>query len=142
MTRRPRFLPVIILGIALLGGCASLPPGSDFPKTESAALAHPEQTQLGQQFDAKAREHDGNSGYRIIAVGADGFLMRMQMINAAQRTLDPFRHPGKGHFAVQRRKNGAADEGRAAQTSQNGAAEPLYGDSAAIDHRGLGAVDG
>ena len=36
----------------------------------------------------------------------------------------------------------SGDEGRAAQTSQNGAAEPLDGDAAAIDHRGLGAVDG
>ncbi|MGE5774494.1 MAG: phospholipase D family protein, partial [Hyphomicrobiales bacterium] len=33
-------------------------------------------------------EHDGNSGFRIIPVGADGFLVRMQMINAAERTLD------------------------------------------------------
>ena len=87
MTGRSRFLLAILI-VALLGGCASLPPGSDFPRTESAALAHPEQTKLGQQFESKAREHDGNSGYRIIAVGADGFLIRMQMINAAERTLD------------------------------------------------------
>ena len=69
----------------------------------------------------------------ILVVGAE---------RAAQRALDPFRHLGEGHFAVERRKNGAADEGRAAQTSQNGAAEPLYGDAAAIDHRGLGAING
>ena len=61
---------------------------------------------------------------------------------AAQRPLDPFRHLGEGHFAVQRRKNGAADESRAAQTGQDGAAEPLYGDAAAINHRGLGTIDG
>jgi len=65
-----------------------LPPGSDFPGTESAALAHPEQTRLGRQFQERARDHDGNSGWRIIPVGADGFLMRMQMIEAAERTLD------------------------------------------------------
>ena len=28
-----------------------------------------------KQFEAKAREHDGNSGYRIIAVGADGIIV-------------------------------------------------------------------
>ena len=61
---------------------------------------------------------------------------------AAQRALDALRHLGKGHFAVQRRKNGAADESRAAQTGQDGAAKPLYGDAAAIDHRGFGAIDG
>jgi putative cardiolipin synthase len=74
--------------IAILGGCASLPPGSDFSKTVSSALAHPEETRLGRQFENTAREHNGNSGFRIIPVGADGFLTRMQMINAAERTLD------------------------------------------------------
>ena len=68
-----------------------------------------------------------------VVVGAEG---------AAQRALDAFRHLGKGHFAVERRKNGAADQGRAAQTGQDGAAKPLYGDAAAIDHRGFGAIDG
>ena len=74
--------------LALLGGCASLPPGSGFPKIQSSALAHPEETSLGLQFDNAAREHAGNSGFRIIPAGADGFLIRMQMINAAQKTLD------------------------------------------------------
>ena len=81
-------LCVAALIVAALGGCASLPPGSDFPRAASSALAHPEKTRLGQQFETAAREHDGNSGFRIIAVGADGFLSRMQMINAAERTLD------------------------------------------------------
>ncbi len=74
--------------VALLSGCASLPPGSDFPRTASSAIAHPEETRLGRQFAKTAREHNGHSGFRIIPVGADGFLIRMQMINAAVRTLD------------------------------------------------------
>jgi len=77
-----------MLVVALLSGCASLPPGSDFSKTASSALANPEETRLGRQFENAAREHNGNSGFRIIPVGADGFLTRMQMINAAERTLD------------------------------------------------------
>ncbi len=81
-------LSLVVLIFAILGGCASLPPGSDFPKTASSALAHPEETRLGRQFETAAREHDGNSGFRIIPVGADGFLVRMQMIDAAERTLD------------------------------------------------------
>lgn len=84
-----RFHPLLFAVIvAVLSGCASLPPGSDFPKIASSALAHPEETRLGRQFDDAGREHGGNSGFRIIPVGADGFLMRMQMINAAERTLD------------------------------------------------------
>ncbi len=78
-------LPLIV---AILSGCASLPPGSDFSKTVSLALAHPEETPLGRQFDSAAREHEGNSGFRLIQAGAAGFQLRMQMINAAKRTLD------------------------------------------------------
>jgi putative cardiolipin synthase len=81
-------LSFVVLIVALISGCASLPPGSDFPRIASSALAHPEETRLGRQFESAAREHDGNSGFRIIPVGANGFLMRMQMINAAERTLD------------------------------------------------------
>ncbi|MDD5249553.1 MAG: phospholipase D family protein [Rhodocyclaceae bacterium] len=86
MARFNTFL--FILMVAVLGGCASLPPGSGFAKSSSPALTHPEESRLGRQFGKAAREHDGNSGFRIIPVGADGFLTRMQMINAAERTLD------------------------------------------------------
>ena len=79
---------LVVLIVAFLSGCASVPPGSDFPRIASSALAHPEETRLGRQFENAAHEHNGNSGFRIIPVGADGFLIRMQMINAAERTLD------------------------------------------------------
>ena len=79
---------LILLIVVVLSGCASLPPGSDFPKTVSSALVHPEETRLGRLFDQSSRQHVGKSGFRIISVGADGFLMRMQMLNAAERTLD------------------------------------------------------
>lgn len=79
---------LVVLIVAVFSGCASLPPGSDFPKIASSALAHPEKTRLGRQFDITGGQHGGNSGFRIIPVGADGFLVRMQMINAAERTLD------------------------------------------------------
>ena len=80
----------IIVGllVAALAGCATLPPGADFPKTVSIALAHPEETRLGGQFARAAQEHDGASGFRIVTVGVDGFLIRAQMIDAAERTLD------------------------------------------------------
>ena len=78
--------------------------------------------------------------------GSRSLLCRLAAVvgaeRAAQRALDALRHLGKGHFAVERRENGAADQSCAAQTSQNGAAKPLYGDPAAVDHRGLGAVHG
>ena len=77
-----------VLVAMLLGACSVLPPGADFPKTTSVALAHPEETRLGGQFAAAARDHDGNSAFRIISVGVDGLLTRVQMIDGAERTLD------------------------------------------------------
>jgi putative cardiolipin synthase len=45
-------------------------------------------TRLGQQFRNINRQHTGKSGFRIIPIGTEGFLIRMQMINSAERTLD------------------------------------------------------
>jgi putative cardiolipin synthase len=78
----------LVLAIAFLAGCATLPPGSDFPKTVSSALAQPEETRLGRQFADAARSRAGNSAFRMVSAGIDGFLARAQMINAAERTLD------------------------------------------------------
>lgn len=79
----------LVLGLLVaLGGCVSLPPGAGFPKPVSVALSHPEEDRLGAQFDTEARAHGGDSAFRIISVGADGFLVRVQMIDAAQKTLD------------------------------------------------------
>jgi len=81
-------LLLVIIAAAFLCGCASLPPGSSFPKTASSALAHPEETRFGQQLAAATSEHGGNSGFRMLAMGVDGFLTRVQLANAAERTLD------------------------------------------------------
>src|SRR6202035_3310008 len=79
-------------------------------------------------------------GQTIALVQAGGLVVGAE--RAAQRALDPFRHLGEGHLAVEGRKNGAADESCAAQTRQDGAAKPLYGDAAAVDDSGFGSVDG
>lgn len=74
--------------VVVLGACATNPPGADYPRAESFALAHPEETHLGGQFAGMAAEHGGASGFRILTVGVDGFLARAEMIDAAERTLD------------------------------------------------------
>jgi putative cardiolipin synthase len=81
-------LSLALLVCATLLSCAGHPPGADFPKSASAAFAHPDDTPLGRQFTVEAREHAGDSAFRIVSVGADGFRLRMQMIEAAQKTLD------------------------------------------------------
>ena len=86
--RRVSFHVLLWLVSAGLGACAGRPPGVDFPKHESVALAHPEKTALGSHFADAARQHPGDSAFRIINVGADGFRARAQIIDAAQQTLD------------------------------------------------------
>jgi putative cardiolipin synthase len=81
-------LSSVLLVSVVLCACAGRPPGSNFPKHESVAFEHPEETALGRQFAGAAREHPGDSAFRVISVGADGFRARAQMIDAAQRTLD------------------------------------------------------
>jgi cardiolipin synthase C len=79
---------LVILALTSFGGCATLGPGADFPKTASVALAHPEDTRLGRRFAGAAHEHGESSGFRIITSGVDGLVTRVQMIDAAERTLD------------------------------------------------------
>jgi cardiolipin synthase C len=81
---------LVLVGVLVfsLGGCASLQPGANSPKAVSVALVHPEETRLGGKFDNAALAHAGASAFRIISVGVDGFLMRAQLIDAAERTLD------------------------------------------------------
>lgn len=81
-------IPYALLLMAVIGGCSTLPPASNASKTTSSALETPAQTPLGRQFEMSARDHCENSGFRIIPVGADGFLIRMELINAATKTLD------------------------------------------------------
>jgi putative cardiolipin synthase len=71
-----------------LEGCALQPAGSQFPKKISIALADPEKTAMGAEFTAAAAQHEGLSGYRILSVGVDGLVARIELANAAESTLD------------------------------------------------------
>src|SRR5579863_7617943 len=90
--RAPRGVAVHVVPAAVLVllfcGCASLQPGADYPRSVSVALVRPEETSLGARFDSAALAHGGDSAFRIVSVGVDGFLLRAQMIDAAERTLD------------------------------------------------------
>ncbi len=85
---RVRRSALVLAYAAVLGACATLPPGANYPKVASVALEHPEGTHLGAEFLASARAHGGLSGFHILAVGVDGFQIRAQMIDAAEQTLD------------------------------------------------------
>src|SRR5690349_25139862 len=65
-----------------------MPPGADFPKSASTALAHPEETALGRKIEPRAKAHPGLSAFRLFASGSDAFTLRVQMADRAERTLD------------------------------------------------------
>ena len=77
-----------LVWVACTSACTTLPPGADYPRVASAAFNEPSQTRLGQAFVEAARQHDGESGFRLVPVGLDGFALRMQLIQSAERALD------------------------------------------------------
>ncbi|HXR57163.1 MAG TPA: phospholipase D family protein [Casimicrobiaceae bacterium] len=79
---------LLTLAAAFLTACATMPPGADYPKIRSTALAHPEETTVGRSVEALAKAHPGLSGFRLFASGSDAFTLRIQMANRAERTLD------------------------------------------------------
>ena len=79
---------LVALLTALLSACATMPPGASYPKRESTALAHPEETAIGRKVEPRVVAHLGSSGFRLFASGSDAFAIRMQMANSAQKTLD------------------------------------------------------
>jgi len=78
---------LVALLAALLGACATVP-GADYPRQTSAAYATPETTRLGRQLQPALARHPGVSGFRLLAKGTDGLRMRLDLADAAERTLD------------------------------------------------------
>jgi putative cardiolipin synthase len=83
-----RVAAALAFTVAQLVGCASLPPGSSYPRQPSVAYAHPEDSPIARHFAAAAGVHAGESGFRMLSRGMDGFAARIQLIDAAEHTLD------------------------------------------------------
>lgn len=72
--------------VAMLQGCASLPPPVAAPVSQ--AFDRPAETRLGQQVLAAAQSHAGESGFLILDTGQQAFLQRAALIEAAERSID------------------------------------------------------
>lgn len=80
---------VVTASIFILMGCTSAQPSaSDFVRRESYAVAQTEPTSLQKVMAPQVRAHKGQSGFKLIARGRDALLMRIAMIQAAERSLD------------------------------------------------------
>src|SRR6266481_1439286 len=92
---RPAFmiLPVRVctigfLALLLAAGCTTLPPGTGQPHPPSSVLEPSVENALGKAFVPLAKSHGGDSGFRMLSTGIDGLTARVEMIDAAQRSLD------------------------------------------------------
>ncbi len=86
-------------------GCATVQPGRDYPRTATFAPTPTRRRQLfGARFSSLASAHAGASAFHILTAGVDGLLTRVQMIDAAQKTLDLqyfiFRGDTTGHLIL------------------------------------------
>ena len=83
---RSALLPLFLLLLPLLSGCATIP--YDYPRTLSTALYLPEATSMGKKIQAQAAEHPGASGFYLLASEEEAFLARVRWIDRAEKTLD------------------------------------------------------
>jgi putative cardiolipin synthase len=86
---RPTLLGAIVcLELLLAAGCATVQPGTGQPKPPSSAIEPSVENALGKAFVPLAKSHGGDSGFRMLSAGIDGLTARVEMIDAAQRSLD------------------------------------------------------
>src|SRR6201996_2849983 len=85
ISRATGILPGMAL-LAALSACSTLP--ATAPKSPSRPRLAARDTHLGAHFQELSVGHEGHSGFHIISAGVDGFLTRIELINAAEKTLD------------------------------------------------------
>jgi putative cardiolipin synthase len=71
-----------------LAGCSALPPGADFPKRASRAYVDSARDRLEVRSAEGAPQDPGDSAFRMLALGEDGFAVRVQLVRAAKHSLD------------------------------------------------------
>ena len=75
-----------VLVVALLAGCAQLPPRPLLP--DVAAIEPTQATQLDQLTVPLEAEHPGQSAFRLVVEGTEAFVSRVQSARLAERSLD------------------------------------------------------
>lgn len=84
----PRSCRVFVLIALLLAGCATRPLATDYPRTPSYAIAATQDTAFGKALAPAVKAHPGRSGFHLLTTGTDAFLMRIAMVQAAEKSID------------------------------------------------------
>src|ERR1700722_6571852 len=77
----------IVLSLVLLG-CTTRPPVSDYARTPSYAITSGQETPLGKTLARAVRAHPDQSGFRLLPNGSDAFMMRIALVETAQKSID------------------------------------------------------
>ena len=76
----------ILVAAALSSGCGSV--DFDYPKTESWAFERTGDTNLGSLVVPLAKEHPGESGFRLLYDGIDALAARLVLAKYAEKSID------------------------------------------------------
>jgi len=74
--------------LLLLAGCAGRPPATMYPRQESHAFEDTSNTALAKAYGHAIQRHTGESGFRLLSDGPEALMMRIAMVNAAERSID------------------------------------------------------
>jgi cardiolipin synthase C len=80
------FSPTVLMWLAqVLTGTRPRP---HYPRAVSTAFEDPASTRLGQFFGPAADEHPGLSGFSLLSHGREAFIVRLALVDLAERSLD------------------------------------------------------
>ena len=82
----PRGLALVLL-MALLSGCMSIPHRAAEAPDTAASMA-PADSVIGHAWSQVKRPNEQASGLRMISIGVEGLLLRVELIDNAQRSVD------------------------------------------------------
>jgi len=82
-----RFAHLVVIS-ALLTACTTTQAAEQFPQVPSYAISQKTKTTLGKALAPEVASHKNMSGFRVLSTGSESFVLRLALIQAAEKTLD------------------------------------------------------
>jgi len=86
-SRRTLRLQWVACSLLCIAGCVSIPPPSAHPPAQ-APQPRATDSRLTAAFQARVAQHQPASGFRLVSAGIEGLLLRIELIEQAQASLD------------------------------------------------------